>query len=191
MPAADVTVTAVFSRTYALRGEGFTFTNKSVYPYETLTAALPGTPVTVEAPEREGYVVTALTCAYGDEQMDITWGKAFTMPEADVTVTAEYTLVADIPVVTTIRTEEDLRDLALGVNTGAHTYQGETVALAGDVTLTGASTPIGMANHPFLGTFDGGGHTVSRACRCTTPRSPRRIATWASSAASRAGPSRT
>lgn len=34
--------------------------------------------------------------------------------------------------------------------------------LAGDIELTGAWTPLGGASTPFVGTFDGGGHTISR-----------------------------
>ncbi len=44
----------------------------------------------------------------------------------------------------------------MGVYGGATNFR-----LTADITLSGRWTPIGTAEHPFEGTFDGGGHTIS------------------------------
>lgn len=45
----------------------------------------------------------------------------------------------------------------------AETFKGKTIKLAADVDLNnGAWTPIGDANHPFMGTFDGNGKTIKK-----------------------------
>ena len=61
-----------------------------------------------------------------------------------------------------ISTEEQLREFAQQVNAG-NTFLGETVRLESDIILTQPWTePIGKDTaHPFRGTFDGNGHTIS------------------------------
>lgn len=64
--------------------------------------------------------------------------------------------------ITSISTEEELLRFAQAVNAG-DTYSGVTVTLQNDIALTQPWTEsIGNdEDHPFNGTFDGGGHTVS------------------------------
>ena len=61
----------------------------------------------------------------------------------------------------TITTAAQLADLAAKVNDG--TYGVCNVTLAADISLSGYSdwTPIGTAENPFRGKFDGMGHTIS------------------------------
>ena len=61
----------------------------------------------------------------------------------------------------TISTLAGLRQFAEAVN-GGETFRGKTVTLIADIDLKNEEwTPIGMEDKPFLGTFDGGSHTVS------------------------------
>lgn len=75
----------------------------------------------------------------------------------------------------TISSADELQELAKNVNDGDN-YSGVTVTLAADISLNGrivdqngalkdgtysAWTPIGTPSHPFSGTFNGGGHTVT------------------------------
>ncbi|MCD8312944.1 MAG: hypothetical protein LUC24_02130, partial [Bacteroidales bacterium] len=55
---------------------------------------------------------------------------------------------------------EGLQWLATTVNSGSN-FNGDTVMLTNDISLSGEWTPIGTSSNPFSGTFDGGGHTVS------------------------------
>lgn len=60
-----------------------------------------------------------------------------------------------------ISTAEGLRQLAAAVN-GGNSFTGKTVTLTADLDLKNEPwTPIGREEAPFMGTFDGGGHTVS------------------------------
>lgn len=61
----------------------------------------------------------------------------------------------------TITTEAELRAFVANVNNG-NSYEGFTVYLASDITLTSAWTPIGTyQDHPFKGHFEGWGHKIS------------------------------
>ena len=55
-----------------------------------------------------------------------------------------------------ITNELELRDLA-----GGNSYEGQTIYLANDISLTSVWTPIGTAEHPFMGHFEGWGHKIS------------------------------
>lgn len=55
-----------------------------------------------------------------------------------------------------ITNELQLRALASG-----NSYEGQTIYLANDISLTRAWTPIGTAEHPFMGHFEGWGHKIS------------------------------
>ena len=56
-----------------------------------------------------------------------------------------------------IKTAADWNAFAESVN-GGNTYAGKTVRLMKDISV---STMVGTENHPFSGTFDGGGHTLN------------------------------
>ena len=61
-----------------------------------------------------------------------------------------------------IATVEKLTQVATNVNNGTTDYAGKTIKLAADLDLSGVAwTPVGTTGHPFAGTFDGQGHTVS------------------------------
>lgn len=55
-----------------------------------------------------------------------------------------------------ITNESELRALA-----GDNSYEGQTIYLANDISLTSVWTPIGTAEHPFKGQFEGWGHKIS------------------------------
>ncbi len=63
---------------------------------------------------------------------------------------------------TEISTQEQLAQLASEVNNGT-TYEGKTIKLTANITLSGSWTPIGVYSEskPFKGTFNGQGHTIS------------------------------
>lgn len=60
----------------------------------------------------------------------------------------------------TLKTEAELAGLAKLVNEG-NTFEGKTVELANDITLTATWTPIGDRSNAFAGTFNGNGNKVS------------------------------
>ena len=61
-----------------------------------------------------------------------------------------------------ISDEKGLKDFASEVN-GGKSFAGETIVLQSDINLSEEEnwTPIGTKEHPFAGTFDGGGHIIS------------------------------
>ena len=61
-----------------------------------------------------------------------------------------------------VATVGELTQVATSVNNGTKDYGGTTIKLAADLNLSGVAwMPIGTASHPFAGTFDGQGHTIS------------------------------
>ena len=66
------------------------------------------------------------------------------------------------PVALTIKSKADwdtfVGNVALG-ETDGDTYAGKTVKLASDISI--GSAVLGNKNTPFMGTFDGGGHTIT------------------------------
>jgi len=71
------------------------------------------------------------------------------------------TTIDDVNRTMTITSAEELAMLANGLNTSGH-YANYTVTLANDLDLDGHFwIPIGTTTHPFIGTFDGRGHTIS------------------------------
>lgn len=66
-----------------------------------------------------------------------------------------------------VRTVQDLMNIRQKVNEGIDDYSGSTIYLANDINLEDIDwIPIGIRSsdetksHPFLGTFDGGGHWI-------------------------------
>ncbi len=61
-----------------------------------------------------------------------------------------------------ISDEKGLKDFASEVN-GGKSFAGETIVLQSDINLSEEEnwTPIGSEEHPFAGTFDGGGHKIN------------------------------
>ena len=63
-----------------------------------------------------------------------------------------------------ISTQAELEALAAAVNSGVATFEGAEVSLAADITVSDASFEgIGTQDHPFKGSFDGKGHTITFA----------------------------
>ena len=61
-----------------------------------------------------------------------------------------------------ITTAAELTALAEEVNSGRYDYEGRVVRLGADINMTGVSmSPIGTAQHPFMGEFNGQGRTIS------------------------------
>ena len=61
-----------------------------------------------------------------------------------------------------ITTAAELVALAEEVNSGRYDYEGRVVRLGADIDMTDVSMkPIGTAEHPFMGEFNGLGHTIS------------------------------
>ncbi len=61
-----------------------------------------------------------------------------------------------------INNAAELVALAEEVNSGRQDYEGRVVRLGADIDMTDVSmTPIGTAEHPFMGEFNGLGHTIS------------------------------
>ena len=70
-------------------------------------------------------------------------------------------MMVNATVVTTVSSVQQFQDLATSVNAGDN-YTGKTVKLTANLDLQGVSwTPIGTTTHPFVGTFDGQGHTIT------------------------------
>ncbi len=64
-------------------------------------------------------------------------------------------------VITSVGTVAEFQSFANSVNKGDN-YNGITVTLTAKINLDGVNwTPIGTSAHPFNGTFDGQGHTIS------------------------------
>ncbi len=62
----------------------------------------------------------------------------------------------------TINTAKELAGLAQIVNGGTDTFAGDIITLTNNLNLASIEwTPIGTDANPFLGTFDGGNHSVS------------------------------
>ncbi len=61
-----------------------------------------------------------------------------------------------------VTTAAELAALAEEVNSGRQDYEGRVVRLGSDIDMAGVSmSPIGTAEHPFMGEFNGQGHTIS------------------------------
>ena len=85
---------------------------------------------------------------------------AFTAPAAAAEDTSWYT-GHESDTTFTLNTADQLAGLASLVNSG-NTFEGKTVKLGGDITISGDWTPIGNATTtPFSGTFDGNGNTIT------------------------------
>ena len=80
-------------------------------------------------------------------------GSTLTMPSCDITITGKTEVQEDL----TISTEEEWNTFAGKVNSGA-SYLTSIVTLAADISI---SAMVGTAEHPFSGTFDGAGHTLT------------------------------
>lgn len=60
-----------------------------------------------------------------------------------------------------IFTATGLKEFSANHNKLGYLLEGKSVKLMNDIELTGTFTPIGTTEHPFKGTFDGNGNTIS------------------------------
>lgn len=87
-----------------------------------------------------------------DVTADVLDGTTLTMPSYDISVAGVSQMQED----RTISSAEEWDEFATAVNNGA-SYINRTVTLAADISVT---TMAGTYEHPFSGTFDGGGKTL-------------------------------
>jgi hypothetical protein len=83
-------------------------------------------------------------------------GDSFVMPANDMAVSVVF---FPDPTIVTITSVADWNAFAAAVNSGTNTYEGKTVTLLTDIDPV--TNTVGTAEHPFRGTFDGGGHTLT------------------------------
>ena len=111
------------------------------------------------ATQRTLYVPRASARKYRNSKYNdqVGWGDAFGLISEAAAPTQTMT----------ISSFSDLENLATSVNNGSNDYADYTIRLTADLILEGnkrgnwyALTPIGTADHPFRGVFDGQGHTI-------------------------------
>ena len=135
------------------------------------TKAAAGETVSFTIAAEEGYAVKSVSVKQGETAIRVTEESGtyrFSMPEAveggAVTVAVETEESGTAPAWngSSIGSAEDFTAFAEAVN-GGEDFAGKTVTLSADVDLSSVAdwTPVGTENHPFAGTFDGAGKTVS------------------------------
>ena len=111
------------------------------------------------ATQRTLYVPRASAGKYRNTKYNglVGWGDAFGLINEAAAPTQTMT----------ISSFSDLENLATSVNNGSNDYADYTIRLTADLIQGGdtrnnwyALTPIGTAEHPFRGVFDGQGHTI-------------------------------
>jgi hypothetical protein len=111
------------------------------------------------ATQRTLYVPRASARKYRNTKYNglVGWGDAFGLINEAAAPTQTMT----------ISSFSDLENLATSVNNGSNDYADYTIRLTADLKQGGdtrnnwyALTPIGTAEHPFRGVFDGQGHTI-------------------------------
>ena len=120
--------------------------NTLVLPFNLAT--LDGTPLegfTVKTLESSTYSNGNLTLNFSDDLTSIEAGKPYIVKGTDN---------ADL----VIRTAADWNTFAQNIANGTDNYQGKLVKLAANISV---STMVGDESHPFKGTFDGCGHTLT------------------------------
>ncbi len=128
---------------------------------ESAVSAAYGKTVKVVVTPKEGRTLASLVMVTTSGEKDITDSLSFTMPKEAVNLKAEYMDRPSEPSITSVKTESDLKQLALEVNTAGLDYSGITVKLENNIQLESDWNPIGTYSHPFRGSFDGQGYTVS------------------------------
>ena len=159
-------------------GEHITATPAAAFTYQGSDYYPVGTTVTLSA---EGYNLTGGYTVKDAQNNDIplTDGNTFVMPASNVTVTADLTVIdfttghsgtMTNPYIIMYRSQLDL--LAERVNSGT-SYFGQYFKLEADISYPHTTawndasstennyTAIGNDDHPFQGSFDGNGHTIS------------------------------
>ncbi len=125
----------------------------------TVTLSLPASAFTagddVMVYHDGAYVATATVDANGNIEYSAAHFCEVTVGAAEAPTVNEETGVVEIA------NASQLISFAADVNAG-NDYKGKTVVLTANINLkNGAWTPIGSQDLPFMGTFDGQGHTIS------------------------------
>ena len=155
MPASNATVSVITTSAKTV--------STSVVGNGTLAAptepGFSGGTVNFTATPAQGYRVSKVEMSTNNSTWITVFGDSINVPTTGVTTVylrATFVEGGDL----TINNAAELATFAANVNSG-DSYRGATVTLASDITLTGQWTPIGTAESPFAGTFDGGNKTIS------------------------------
>ncbi|MCD8132984.1 MAG: DUF1015 domain-containing protein [Clostridiales bacterium] len=172
MPQSDITLTGGFTAIdYTITVEAADYeTIEVLKDDETVTAAHKDDVLTVQAASDsdENPVSVICTYEYGGETRTLTaalydGAAEITMPAADVTITASYTdydFDTDEDGVYLISDFETLTDVAKAIQAEPDIYASASYRLTNPIHADGAewTLPIGTADVPFVGTFDGAGY---------------------------------
>ena len=158
-------------------GDDISATATVAVSYNNIDYYTTGTEVTLSytGTVPEGYMVTY---SYNDGTNHTVTGNSFTMPAADVTVSATFDVIPwegsgnneDDPYIILYCSQLDL--LATNVNNNINSYSGKFFKLGADIAYDPTDLDANGENYtaigsfidqyrPFRGTFDGDGHTVS------------------------------
>ena len=135
------------------------------------SSALEGEEVTITYTQLMDEILEGLTLTGATSGNNVTYTQSgniytFTMPAEDVNLNATITYTLNENDITqndntyTIKTADGWNYLCrrLEVDGELKGFSGKTVVLAGNITVT---TMAGSTDHPFKGTFDGDGHTLT------------------------------
>ena len=189
MPDSDVTISAEFEKlpthkieavdadggslTFAPSGDAWKTEDNSYYYTDT---------VTIQPEFEPGYILTGIKAVSGEAELELTKDQdsgcyTFTMPDGDVTVTAEYSKIASAGngtaaspyQISSVKELESFRD---AVNSGI-SFERQYLELINDISIPQDGNnsnwvSIGLKrtfdershSYPFSGTFDGGGHSI-------------------------------
>ncbi|MBS7343313.1 MAG: hypothetical protein KIH02_09315 [Parabacteroides sp.] len=152
MPAKDLAHTAEPGYSITKQVEHGTI---SIAPNQTLYKA--GTPITVTVKADEGYQFKSLECKTADTDVSVTNNNdgtySFTMPDADVTITAQFELIP--PVTYTITIDPNIQNGTV-ISNQAQAAAGETITLTVTPTdgyeLSELYYMVGTEKNPITGT---------------------------------------
>ncbi len=154
---------------------GFYTTPWTMWPYSATAADMTETlAVTIELPAEAGDVYQTKSCKI-NVKVEATQGNAIDYDDAGNAITYGYLLTDETGAVV-IQNATDAKIVAMLVNNGEdvsnlvatrslstlNITSGLTIKLADDIDFGGQPIiPIGTEEHPFVGTFDGNGYTIS------------------------------
>lgn len=144
----------------------FEITNKGTLKLENVTIASEGKCIARIAAEYTGTITFDDECSISG-YIDLSGNPATNVVINETTYSqpdGQYVYIDNNDVsygFTKIETAEQLMAFAANINNGAD-YSGKVVKLTADIDLAGEEwAPIGTAEHPFSGTFDGNGKTIT------------------------------
>ena len=145
---ADITITF---NSFAVENYDLNYDYMILYDGETRIAKLGGSNGNIN-----GEITTATSYTATSGTLKAVWHSDFSNNRAgwDATITT-----GACSYITEIASKTDWEKFCAAVN-GGHDYSGETVTMTADVA-TAVTTMAGTQWHPFCGTFDGDGHTLT------------------------------